>query len=177
MKNRKEKIINFPNFITLWRVPLTLISIYYLLFSGDRFIAALFLAFAGITDFLDGQVARRFDQVTEFGAKFDLAADRTFIILFAIALLIFFRGSSTELLFLTLCLSREIISLPAFIVRRINLIPYFTKAKLIGKVQTTFQAFAIVLLTWGVSWSVYFVILATLTGLLASISYWKGSFN
>ena len=175
MTNKKEKIVNVPNFITLWRVPLTILAIYYLLFSGDRFLAALFLAFAGITDFLDGQFARGLDQVTELGAKFDIVADRIFIILFGFALIFFFKNSPVEMLLLFLCLSREAISFPAFIYRRIKRIPLFSDAKFIGKLQTTIQAAALVFLTWGVSWSIYVIGLSFITGIFAGLVYWKDS--
>jgi len=102
MKNKIEKIVNVPNFITLFRVPLTILAAYFLLATGNRGLAAFFLAVAGITDFLDGQAARRLDQVTRFGAKFDIISDRIFIVIFAGALLIFSFNSPEILFFLIL---------------------------------------------------------------------------
>ena len=176
MVKQQEKIINLPNFITSLRVPLTLVAVYYLLLVGDRFFAALFLALAGITDFLDGQWARRFDRVTMFGEKFDVVADRIFITIFAIALIFFLWESFNELILLFLCLSREIVAFPAFIYRRMKSIPYFSATRFIGKVQTTLQAFAFVFLTWGVSWSVYFVVASAIVGVFSGASYWRDSF-
>jgi len=140
MKNKKEKIINIPNFITLFRVPLTVLAAYFLLATGDRGLAAFFLAIAGITDFLDGQAARRLDQVTQFGAKFDIISDRIFILIFAGALFAFSFNSPEVLFFLLLCLSRELVAFPAIFHRKAKSIPYLSEAKPIGKIQTTNQS-------------------------------------
>ncbi|MEY3987098.1 MAG: CDP-diacylglycerol--glycerol-3-phosphate 3-phosphatidyltransferase, partial [Actinomycetota bacterium] len=49
----------------------------WLLFEwNDRPLAALLLGFLGITDWVDGYVARRFDQRSDFGAVFDPVVDR-----------------------------------------------------------------------------------------------------
>jgi phosphatidylglycerophosphate synthase len=173
MVSKKEKILNIPNLITSFRVPLTVIAAYFLLVSGSRGFAALFLAIAGITDFLDGQAARRLDQVTKFGTKFDMISDRIFIIIFAGALLVFSIDSPGILFLLMLCLSRELISLPAIFHRRIKSIPYLSEAKPIGKIQTTIQAMALVALTWGVSWDMYLIVPSFFVGIVAGAEYWR----
>jgi len=173
MGNKKEKIINVPNFITLFRVPLAVIAAYFLLVTGDRGLAAFFLAISGITDFLDGQAARRLDQVTKFGARFDIISDRLFVIIFAGALLTFSLNSPGVLFFLMLCLSRELIALPAIFHRRIKSIPYLSDAKPIGKIQTTIQAMALVALTWGVSWNIYLIVPSFFVGIIAGAEYWR----
>jgi cardiolipin synthase len=57
---------------------IVLVGVYlYLLFGpNDRVIADYALALGGITDFADGYIARRFDQVTTFGTALDPTADR-----------------------------------------------------------------------------------------------------
>ncbi len=45
----------------------------------SKTIAAVLLGIAGITDFLDGYVARHFNQVTEFGKVIDPVADRVLV--------------------------------------------------------------------------------------------------
>ena len=177
MASKKEKITNIPNFITSLRIPLTFVAVYFLLFSQDRFLAALFLTLAAITDFLDGQFARGLDQITKFGEKFDIIADRFMIVLFAVALIFFLKDSPTEMILLILCLSREIITFPAFVFRRIKGIPLFSETLFIGKIQTTIQAFAIIFLTWEVSWTIYVVGLSFIVGIFAAGAYWKDSFN
>ena len=69
-----------PNLITVVRLcclPLFL----YLLFGRDNRVAAgLLLGGLGATDWVDGWVARRFNQVSEFGKMFDPTADRLLFI-------------------------------------------------------------------------------------------------
>lgn len=67
-----------PNLITCVRFVLVPVFI-WLLAQPDRrdwWPAAVVLAVAGTTDWVDGQVARRFDQVTNLGKVIDPLADR-----------------------------------------------------------------------------------------------------
>ena len=79
-------MINIPNSLTLLRalgVPLFL----YLFLVADKPIAAfVVIAFGGVTDYLDGKVARYLNQTSDFGAKFDPAVDRLYITAVIIAL-------------------------------------------------------------------------------------------
>ena len=43
---------------------------------GDRFLAAVALSFAGVTDYLDGFIARRFHQTSQLGKFLDPTVDR-----------------------------------------------------------------------------------------------------
>ncbi len=68
-------VMTVPNFLTLLRilaVPIFAIALWY----GEHAAAcAIFLA-AGLTDLLDGYVARRFNQGSSLGAILDPAADK-----------------------------------------------------------------------------------------------------
>lgn len=71
-----QRIVTAPNAFTLLRLcclPLFLV----LLYGYDTVAGAGWLLFAiGCTDWVDGWLARRFDQVSEFGKVFDPVADR-----------------------------------------------------------------------------------------------------
>ncbi len=74
-------VLNIPNTLTSFRilaVPLVAIVFYMPVpWSGP---AACFLfALAGITDWLDGYLARRFDQTSNFGAFLDPVADKLIV--------------------------------------------------------------------------------------------------
>jgi cardiolipin synthase (CMP-forming) len=75
-----HRFLTAPNVFTLVRlccIPLFL----YLLFGRDnRAGAAWLLGGLGATDWVDGWLARRFDQVSEFGKVFDPTADRLLFI-------------------------------------------------------------------------------------------------
>lgn len=68
-----------PNLISLLRLALVPVFV-YLLISGHDLLAILVLAIAGITDFLDGYLARRLNQVTRLGQLLDPFADRLYIL-------------------------------------------------------------------------------------------------
>lgn len=66
---------HIPNILSALRI--LLIPVFGLLLSSERtFEAALVLAFSGLTDTLDGFLARRFGWVTQLGKVLDPAADK-----------------------------------------------------------------------------------------------------
>ena len=81
--------MNIPNILTLARIafiPL-LVVFFYLPFSWSMPVAAGLFALAAVTDWLDGYLARRWDQATSFGAFLDPVADKLMVAV-ALALLI-----------------------------------------------------------------------------------------
>jgi len=70
----KEKIYNIPNSFTFARIVLIII-LWFLFFKEQKVIMGILIAFAFITDFFDGFLARRLKQETKLGAKFDSIAD------------------------------------------------------------------------------------------------------
>jgi len=74
-----QELTSIPNMLSILR--LLLVPVFLLLLVNDRFLWALaVLAFASFTDWLDGQIARRFNQVTQLGKLLDPSADRLFIL-------------------------------------------------------------------------------------------------
>ncbi|PMR77029.1 CDP-diacylglycerol--glycerol-3-phosphate 3-phosphatidyltransferase [Billgrantia endophytica] len=81
--------MNIPNILTLARIafiPL-LVVFFYLPFVWSMPLAAGLFALAAVTDWLDGYLARRWDQATPFGAFLDPVADKLMVVV-ALALLI-----------------------------------------------------------------------------------------
>ena len=68
-----------PNLLSLLRLVLVPVFLVQLLI-GELFWAIISLAIAGITDFLDGYIARRLNQVTRLGQLLDPLADRLYIL-------------------------------------------------------------------------------------------------
>lgn len=83
-----HRFLTLPNLFTLLRlccIPVFL----WLLFGKDSVVgAALLLGGLGATDWVDGWLARRFDQVSEFGKMFDPTADRLLFIVGITAIII-----------------------------------------------------------------------------------------
>jgi cardiolipin synthase len=72
---RQDRILTVPNLITVTRLALLPVFL-WLLFNDHRVAAAWLLAGLGTTDFLDGYIARHFDQGSELGKILDPVADR-----------------------------------------------------------------------------------------------------
>jgi cardiolipin synthase len=72
------RIVTIPNLLSLFR--LLLIPVFLILLLGGQYIWALVvLVGSSLTDFVDGYVARHFNQVSRVGQLLDPAADRLFI--------------------------------------------------------------------------------------------------
>ena len=74
-------VFNLPNTLTGFRilaVPLVAI-VFYLPVPWSGPAACFLFALAGITDWLDGYLARRFDQTSNFGAFLDPVADKLIV--------------------------------------------------------------------------------------------------
>ena len=84
----QRRILTFPNAITLMRLCCLPIFLWLLFSVRDRGAAAWLLGGLGATDWIDGWVARRFNQQSSFGAVFDPAVDRGLFIVSLIAILI-----------------------------------------------------------------------------------------
>lgn len=82
-----DRVLTVPNLITFVRIGLT--PVFFVLLMQERWLLAtiLFALVAG-TDFVDGRLARRWDQVTRLGTVLDPVADRLLILAAAIAVVL-----------------------------------------------------------------------------------------
>ena len=73
--------MNTANKLTLLRVvmiPVFMVAL-YLDFQFNNIVALVIFILASITDFIDGYIARHFDQVTDFGKFMDPLADKLLV--------------------------------------------------------------------------------------------------
>lgn len=74
----KEQFLTVPNLLSMLR--LALVPVFLMLLLSEQYLLAIVvLASAGITDYLDGYFARKWNQVTRLGQLLDPAADRLYI--------------------------------------------------------------------------------------------------
>jgi CDP-diacylglycerol--glycerol-3-phosphate 3-phosphatidyltransferase len=79
--------LNVPNIITLSRIIMIpfIVGIFYfpddlVSFSNKNIVATAIFIFAAVTDWLDGYLARRLNQMSAFGAFLDPVADKLFVV-------------------------------------------------------------------------------------------------
>ncbi len=149
----KEKILNISNILTGTRFLLLPIFLYYSVKyfkePENYFIPIILIAiFLFSTDFLDGYLARKWNQITMFGKYFDPLVDLLFIF-FTLTLIYYFLNF--PLLIYILYILREIGAI------YIASIFYFKKNKQalpspFGKLTTAFGFFLILWYYWEISY-------------------------
>ncbi|HEV7742753.1 MAG TPA: CDP-alcohol phosphatidyltransferase family protein [Pseudolysinimonas sp.] len=78
MPRVSDRILTIPNLLSFFR--LLLIPVFLILLVNHQYIWALIvLVGSSLTDFVDGYIARHFDQISRMGQLLDPAADRLFI--------------------------------------------------------------------------------------------------
>ncbi|SDG01431.1 CDP-diacylglycerol--glycerol-3-phosphate 3-phosphatidyltransferase [Onishia taeanensis] len=139
--------MNIPNILTLARIafiPL-LVVIFYLPYGWSMLLAAGLFGLAAITDWLDGYLARRWNQSTPFGAFLDPVADKLMVAV-ALALLIERYDAAWLTLPALVIIGREIV-ISALREWMAEMGKRGTVAvSSIGKIKTTLQMVALLLL-------------------------------
>ncbi len=85
---RDDRILTVPNAISVVRLFCVPLFLFLLFGRDDRAGAAWLLAALGATDWIDGYIARHFDQVSTLGKVLDPVADRILLLTAAVALII-----------------------------------------------------------------------------------------
>jgi cardiolipin synthase len=83
-----HRIATIPNLVTLLRLACLPLFLYLLLGRDNRAAAAWLLGGLGATDWVDGYLARRLGQVSDFGKVFDPTVDRLLFIVALIGIII-----------------------------------------------------------------------------------------
>lgn len=88
-----ENAMTVPNLLSVIRI--LLIPVFGVLYYKDMLIpAVIVLAISGLTDFFDGKIARRFNQISALGKILDPVADKLTQI--TLAVLLFFKFHASE---------------------------------------------------------------------------------
>ena len=141
----QRQILTWPNVITLLRLCCLPIFLWLLFSVQDRGAAAWLLGGLGATDWIDGWVARRFNQQSSFGAVFDPAVDRGLFIVSLIAILI---DNSVPMWFGLAVLIREITVASAMLIATAFGMERFS-VNIWGKRYTFLLMFAVPLILLG----------------------------
>ncbi len=159
-----KRLISWPtiiNGLTISRIFLGL-PIIISLKNGNNEVFILLILIGGLTDFLDGYLARKYDHKSAFGAKLDPLADKILLIGPMIWLA---HESLVPLWSIWLIISRELL-ITSWRSNKSSGGP----ASIQGKYKTIFQFSSIILLLWPKSWgtvnSIYII------NKIGYISFW-----
>lgn len=183
-----------PNYISFVRI--LLIPVFAVLFYNDQLVWALIVVvLSGLTDFVDGKIARKFNQVSELGKLLDPLADKLTQITLAILLFIEFNQCSDATMkafswvFLIFLVKEAIFVVGAIIMLSLGLIP--SAAEIYGKVATfVFYGVMVALFLFGPEVGVFanfftipsvgcviLVLISAILTLVAFVSYLPGVFR
>lgn len=76
MRDSMDKVITVPNILSFIRICLIPVIIWEYVFLKEYFWAALTVVFSGLTDVVDGFIARKFNMISHVGRILDPAADK-----------------------------------------------------------------------------------------------------
>src|SRR5689334_19518646 len=85
---RDGRVVTIPNVISVVRLACIPVFVWLLFGADDAVAAFLLLTFLGCTDWVDGYIARRFDQGSELGKVLDPTADRLLLLVAVVALMV-----------------------------------------------------------------------------------------
>ena len=180
--------MTFANLITFSRIILILPVIYLTSFEKIEynFLALVCFLFAGITDYLDGYIARKTNTQSPLGALLDLLADKLLVCL-TLVWLITLNNNLVFVIPVLLIILRElsISSIRQFIVESDGV--NHLEVSFIGKSKTTFQfiAISLIIIAPGMGsylsiFSLVFLWIASLISMLSLYKYlvaWNKYFN
>lgn len=72
----QNKILTIPNFLSFFRLCLIPVIVWLYVGKQDYLWTLLILTLSGITDIVDGIIARKFNMISNFGKAFDPVADK-----------------------------------------------------------------------------------------------------
>ena len=145
-------VLNTPNLITLSRIVLIplIIGVYYLpedwmSYDSKNITATAIFIFAAVTDWLDGYLARKLNQMSAFGAFLDPVADKLIV---AAALIVLLKEGRVDAVVALIIIGRELaISALREWMASVGQAKSVAVA-FIGKLKTGFQLVAIAMLLY-----------------------------
>lgn len=180
---------NAPNIITISRLLMIPLFVFFFYYPAPYhyLISAFLLAIAAATDWLDGYLARKHNQITQFGAFLDPVADKIIVVVALVLLAEKFSALWFSLPAIVIIMREVVISalrewMAELGKRNAVAVSY------VGKVKTSFQLSALVILlafpAFPEPWNNYLMWLgiavfyiATLLTIYSMLIYLKAAFN
>jgi cardiolipin synthase (CMP-forming) len=127
--------LSIPNLITLGRILLVPVVVWAII-SGEMRVAFLLFLAAGISDAVDGFLAKRFRMASELGAYLDPLADKALIVSIYVSLGI---AGALPIFLVILVVSRDIMIISAFLLSWLVGKPMPVRPLLVSKANTVAQ--------------------------------------
>ncbi len=155
------------NLLTLSRIILTFPVVLFIL-SGNYYLALFLYILGALTDWFDGNIARKNRKISNTGKLFDPYADKVFVLLPLIALVETGRVKSIWVILLTF---RElsISFLRSLAVER----GIYMEASLLGKLKAFFEFLSVILILAGFEFGNKLLILSVILAYLSALEYVK----
>ena len=141
--------LNLATILTLFRIAAipVVVILFYAPYEHARPVAAIVFGVAAITDFIDGWIARRFNQMSRFGAFLDPVADKLMVVI-VLVMLVQAQSSLWEDIIAMIIIGREI-TVSALREWMASIGEHATvRVQFSGKLKTTFQMFGIAFMVW-----------------------------
>ncbi len=153
MKGLFKGCWTIPNLLSFLRIVIVPVFAYFFV-KGNAWLVVAMLAVSGISDFLDGKIARRFNQVSDLGKVLDPVADKLTQITLAVLLFWSFNKATDETLktfswiFLVFIIKEFVMVVFGGFMLLVNLRP--SAAEIYGKVATfSFYVIMILIVAFG----------------------------
>jgi len=143
-------LANQLTFLRLVLIPLFVV-VFYLPFDWAHFASAMIFSVAAITDWLDGYVARKYNQSTPFGAFLDPVADKLMVVIALVLVVTLHHDSIWVMGAAVVIIGREIVisALREWMAKVGQ--SASVAVSYIGKLKTTFQMTALIVLLANIS--------------------------
>jgi len=138
----RRYIENIPNLLTILRIFLTPLCIFFLIEQDWRYLALLIFIIASITDFFDGYFARRYNVVSKIGSFLDPLADKFLVVGMFVSF--FYLNEIVDIYILSMVVFRDVFVTILRIVMQSKGHTMITSK--LSKLKTTIQIIVIVLL-------------------------------
>lgn len=162
--------MSLPNILTLLRI-LLVPGVVWAIASGEHALAFWLFLTAGITDALDGFIAKRFDMQTELGAYLDPVADKALLVSIYVSLAV------AELIprwVAIAVVSRDVMIVGAVVLSLVMAKPVAISPLLVSKVNTAvqiaFAAFVLASAGFGITLPGFAGVGQVMVGLLTGLS-------
>ncbi len=159
-------MFNIPNILTAIRILLVPFFGYYL-YIENYIVAVILFAAGGITDVLDGFIARKYNLVTSFGKLADPFADKLMQLM---ALTVLTILGKIRLIILILVFAKEVLMVlgSLFLYKKKN---FVVTANWYGKLSSVIFYLAIIMIIFDLPYGNVFIVIALLFALFALLMY------